>query len=150
MNATQLLNKVFTSNRYKNAKAYVLCRETDPETQRSWIRALKRAGMYVKSSDDLLPGQDWELEVETWMRDADFVFALFDEKSATAESWFHKFVRIATDLHSYKPEGIIKLIPVRLDEGALQSRYQFVWLDAWDKKSIEKLEKSLARVLAQK
>lgn len=149
MDAGTLLSNVFTKNSYKGAKAYVLCRETAPKVEKEWVEALKKAGMHVKSADDLLPGQDWAMQVEKWMEESDFVFALFDEKAATEAGWFQKFVRIAYELDQKMVGGHIKMIPIRLDEGALKSGYKFYWLDIWNEEAPKILKRTLARISTQ-
>ena len=150
MDSQTLLSSVFTPGVFQGAKAFVLCRETSPEVLHQWVEALKRAGMYTKSAQDLMPGQDWELQIQTWMEESDFVVALFDGKSATETGWFQKFVRIASRIDDTRPEGQILLIPVRLDEGALRSGFKFIWLDVWDPDAPRKLTESIMLTLAQR
>lgn len=143
MDTNKLLAAVFTKNAYRRNSAFVLCREADRINRKKWIAALKNAGMEVLSTENLLPGQDWELEVKNMIEHCDFVFALFDGQSATAESNFNKFVRVALREQNGLPEGGIKLIPVRLDTDAIRSRFDFTWLDVWDDNAPEMLRKTL-------
>jgi hypothetical protein len=143
MNTDKLLAEVFTKNSYRKNSAFVLCREADRDNRKKWIAAMKNAGMEVLSTENLLPGQDWEFEVRKMIEHCDFVFALFDGQSATAEGNFNKFVRVALKEQNALPEGGIKLIPVRLDTDAIRSRFEFTWLDVWDPKASEKLKWTL-------
>lgn len=64
----------------------------------------------------LLPGQDWDLEIEKAMRESGAILLCFSEESVTKESYIQKEYKRAMRIQEEKPEGTIFVIPVRLDE----------------------------------
>jgi hypothetical protein len=66
--------------------------------------------------EKLFPGMDWNLEIEKAVAAADVILVCLSNKSITKEGYVQRELRIALDLASYKPEGTLFLIPVRLEE----------------------------------
>lgn len=66
--------------------------------------------------DRLLPGQDWNLEIEKAMRTSGAILLCFSEESVAKESYIQKEYKRAMSIQEEKPEGAIFVIPVRLDE----------------------------------
>ena len=76
----------------------------------------------------LLPGQDWELEIEKAVRETDVVILCLSNKSVTKEGYVQKEIKRALDIADEKPEGVIFLIPLRFNECNLPIRlgkYQY-------------------------
>ncbi len=66
--------------------------------------------------EKLLPGQDWNLEIEKAVEKADIVIVCLSNASVTREGYVQKEMRRVLDVALEKPEGAIFIIPVRLDE----------------------------------
>src|SRR5260221_9891858 len=66
--------------------------------------------------EDLLPGQDFDLEIYRAIRDADAIIICLSTVSVTKEGYVNKEVRRALDIAEEKPEGTIYVIPLRLDD----------------------------------
>lgn len=64
----------------------------------------------------LLPGQDWNLEIEKAMRESGAILLCFSEESVSKESYIQKEYKRAMRIQEEKPEGTIFVIPVRLDK----------------------------------
>ena len=64
----------------------------------------------------LLPGQDWNLEIEKAMRESEVILLCFSKESVAKESYIQKEYKRAMRIQEEKPEGTIFVIPVRLDE----------------------------------
>ena len=64
----------------------------------------------------LLPGQDWNLEIEKAMRESGAILLCFSKESVSKESYIQKEYKRAMRIQEEKPEGTIFVIPVRLDE----------------------------------
>ena len=66
--------------------------------------------------EKLLPGQDWDLEIEKAVEAADAVIVCLSNNSTTKEGYVQKELRKVLDVSDEKPEGTIFVIPVRLDD----------------------------------
>lgn len=95
-------------------------------------------------SEQLLPGQDWNLEINKALDDSDVILLCLSKKSVDKEGYVQKEVRIALDRALEMPEGRIFLIPARLEECELPSRLQsYQWVDLFAPDGMDKLIKSL-------
>jgi hypothetical protein len=66
--------------------------------------------------EKLLPGQDWNLEIEKAVETTDAVVAFLSKKSVTKEGYVQKELRKVLDVADEKLEGTIFIIPLRLDD----------------------------------
>jgi hypothetical protein len=69
--------------------------------------------------EELLPGQDWNLEIEKAVESSDAVIVCVSGVSVAKEGYVQKELRRVLDIALEKPEGSIFVIPVRLDDCAL-------------------------------
>ena len=76
--------------------------------------------------EKLLPGQDWDLEIEKAVDASDAVIICLSNRSLTKEGYIQKELRNVLDIALEKPEGTIFIIPLRLDDCELPRR-----LRAW-------------------
>jgi hypothetical protein len=72
--------------------------------------------------EKLLPGQDWDLEIEKAVEDSDAVIVCLSSRSVTKEGYVQKELRKVLDLALEKPEETIFVIPLRLEECELPRR----------------------------
>jgi formylglycine-generating enzyme required for sulfatase activity len=66
--------------------------------------------------EELYPGQDWNLEIEKAVEDADVILVCLSKGSTTKAGYVQREIRIALDYADYKPEGTLYIIPIRLEE----------------------------------
>jgi tetratricopeptide (TPR) repeat protein len=66
--------------------------------------------------DRLLPGQDWNYEIEKAMGASDAILLCFSAQSLAKEGYIHREYKRAMSYQEEKPEGTIFVIPVRLDK----------------------------------
>jgi hypothetical protein len=66
--------------------------------------------------EKLLPGQDWDMEIEKAVEAADTVIACLSKNSVSREGYIQRELKFVLDIALEKPEGSIFIIPVRLDE----------------------------------
>jgi hypothetical protein len=66
--------------------------------------------------EKLLPGQDWDMEIEKAVESADAVIVCLSNNSVTKEGYVQKELRFVLDIALEKPEGTIFVIPLRLDD----------------------------------
>lgn len=80
--------------------------------------------------ENLLPGQDWDMEIEKAVEATDVVIVFLSKKSITKEGYIQKEIAKALDEANKKPEGIIYIIPVRLEECEVPRRLsRWQWID---------------------
>ena len=72
--------------------------------------------------EKMLPGQDWNLEIEKAVEASDAVIVTISSKSVTKEGYVQKELRKILDIALEKPEETIFIIPLRLDECELPRR----------------------------
>lgn len=98
--------------------------------------------------EKLLPGQDWDLEIEKAVEAADAVIVFLSKNSVTKEGYVQKELRKVLDVADEKPEGTIFIIPLRLDVCDIPRRLTgWQYLDYFPEdlrqQSYEKLRQSL-------
>lgn len=80
--------------------------------------------------EHLLPGQDWDLEIEKAMRESGAILLCFSQESVSKESYIQKEYKRAMRIQEEKPEGSIFVIPVRLDDCELPFYLREIqWVD---------------------
>jgi predicted ATPase len=96
-----------------------LCHSSnDKPTVRELYQKL-RAEVWIQpwlDEEELYPGQDWNLEIETAVEDADAILVCLTKGSITKEGYVQRELRKVLDFADYKPEGTLYIIPVRLEE----------------------------------
>jgi hypothetical protein len=89
----------------------------DKKQVRTLCKRLKADGFDPWLDEEhLLPGQDWNLEIEKAMRASDAILLCFSEVSVAKEGYIQREYKRAMTYLEEKPEGIIYAIPVRLDD----------------------------------
>lgn len=66
--------------------------------------------------EELLPGQDWNLEIEKAVESSDAVIVCVSHVSVAKEGYVQKELRQVLEIALNKLDGAIFVIPVRLDE----------------------------------
>lgn len=72
--------------------------------------------------EKLLPGQDWDLEIEKAVEAADVVIVCLSSHSVSKEGYVQRELKFVLDIALEKPEGTIFVIPLRLDDCAVPRR----------------------------
>jgi len=73
-------------------------------------------------AEDLIPGQDWEHEIEKAITNSDIVIVCLSRESTGKTGYVQKEIRLALDAADRRPEGSIFLIPSRLEPCNLPER----------------------------
>ena len=93
--------------------------------------------------ENLLPGQDWELEIRKAVREADAVVVCLSKQFNQA-GFRQKEVKWALDTAMEQPEGDIFIIPARLEDcGTLESLRKWHWVDLFELQGYEHLYRAL-------
>jgi hypothetical protein len=95
-----------------------LCHSSgDKPAVRSLYRRLKTDGFAPwLDEEELLPGQDWLMEIQAAVRAADVVVICLSQTAVNREGYLHREMRLALDVADEKPEAATFIIPVRLEE----------------------------------
>ncbi|MEO0704378.1 MAG: SUMF1/EgtB/PvdO family nonheme iron enzyme [Cyanobacteria bacterium J06649_5] len=119
-------------------------------------RYLKESG-YCPWMDelDLLPGQDWEFEIEKAIEASRYFLACLSKQSVAKHGFVQREFRKALEEASKKPRGSIFVIPVRLDACDVPSLQdygvnlrKFQWVDLFSNDGYERLFKVLTQDLS--
>lgn len=94
--------------------------------------------------EDLLPGQNWRLEISRAVRTSDIVLVCLSRQSVTKRGYVQKEIRIALDIADEQPEGTIFLVPIRLEDCIPPDRLSHLQrVDVFQERGYEQLLKSL-------
>ncbi len=66
--------------------------------------------------EDLLPGQNWQLEIPKALKKSKYIIIFFSENSVSKRGYVQREFKLALDTLKEIPEGEIFIIPVRLDK----------------------------------
>lgn len=94
--------------------------------------------------EDLIPGQDWQQEIPRAVRRSHVVVVCLSSQSTNKAGYLQKEIKFALDVLDEQPEGIIFIIPARLepcDVPAALSRFHFA--DLFSPKGYDKLKRAL-------
>jgi hypothetical protein len=93
---------------------------------------------------NLLPGQDWEIEIRKALKDSEFVFIFLTKNSTTKEGYLQKEIKSALRLADEKPEGTIFLVPIKLEDVDVPDSLKHIqWLEFYKNDGWEKLLQAL-------
>jgi len=88
----------------------------DKEKVRELCNQLRKDGFDPWLDEErLLPGMNWDMEIEKALRASDALLLCFSELSVSKEGYIQREFKRAKRYQEEKPEGTIYLIPVRLD-----------------------------------
>lgn len=94
--------------------------------------------------EDLLPGQNWDMEIRKGLDEADMILLCLSKKSVNKEGYVQRELRFAVDRGLEMPDGRIFLIPARLEECDLPySLKSYQWVDLFKPNGMDRLIKSL-------
>lgn len=95
---------------------------------------------------ELLPGQNWELEIRRVIEKADFFIACMSTVSVTKRGYVQKEVKFALDVLGEIPVGQIYLIPVRFEPCEVPSTLRSLhWIDLDSEEAYQKLYQAIER-----
>jgi TIR domain len=102
----------------------------DEDSARRIYNKLKREGLRVwMDKKDLLPGQNWDLEIRKAMHRSDFIILCLSRKSVSKRGYIQKEMKIAMDIFMELPRGSVFLIPVLINQCEVpdeMSMYQYI------------------------
>jgi len=100
--------------------------------------------------DHLLPGQDWEREIQNQIKKSDVFIACLSKNSVNKKGYFQKELKKGIDVCDLLPEGHIFFIPVRIEQCVVPSRFEkYHYCDIFIDGQRDKLIKSLEKIQEQ-
>jgi DNA-binding PadR family transcriptional regulator len=131
----------------KPIKVFICHGKEDKEIARKLHGKLRILGVQTWfDEENLLPGQDWELEIIKAVRESDIVLVCLSTKSVQKTGFIQKEIKLALDAADERPEGKIFLIPARIDDCVMPSRLKSrQWVDLFDERGFERLVLALKR-----
>ena len=72
--------------------------------------------------EKLLPGQDWDLEIEKAVEASDAVIVFLSNNSVSKEGYIQRELRFVLRIADFKPEGTVFVIPMRLEDCPMPRR----------------------------
>ncbi|RJP50118.1 MAG: TIR domain-containing protein [Anaerolineaceae bacterium] len=125
-----------------------LCHASDDKPATRTLYASLKSVPWIDpwlDEENLLPGQDWDLEIYKATRDADAIIICLSTASVKKEGYVNKEIRHALDIAQEKPEGAIYVIPLRLDDcvPSFAQLKKLQWADYFTPNAHGRLLKSL-------
>ena len=94
--------------------------------------------------EDLVPGQDWDLEIQEALEHSDAIIILLSKSSINKEGYLQKEIKLSLDKARNIPIGRIFLIPARLEECNPPDPLSSIqWVNLFEEDGHNKLMKSL-------
>lgn len=104
-------------------KLFISYARSDRDAARRLWGSLHAHGFDVWFDEEsLLPGQDWEFEIEEALQRSDAVLVLLSQNSIDKVGYVQREIVLALNHADRRPEGQVFIIPVLLDGSALPRR----------------------------
>jgi hypothetical protein len=123
-----------------------LCHSTqDKPAVRNLYQRLQTDGFDAWLDEEkLLPGQDWDFEIQKAVRQSDVVIVCLSKGSVTKAGYVQKEIRLALDVADEQPEGTIFIIPLKLEECQIPDRLsRWQWVKLFEERGYERLINAL-------
>lgn len=135
-----------TIDNYGNLRVFLCHSSDDKAAVRDLYKGLSsHKGIQVWLDEvDLLPGQDWDLEIRKAVKQADIILVCLSEGSVNKRGYIQKEIKYALDVADEQPEGSIFLIPLRLEECVVPDRLRNrQWVDYFSVRGHQQLLNAL-------
>lgn len=125
----------------RSLRVFLCHASADKPAVRELYRRLEDDGVDAwLDTQDLLPGQNWRVEIPNAVRDSDVVLICLSENSVNKEGYVQKEITFALDKAMEMPEGRIFLIPTRLEDCQVPERLStYQWVDLFSENGYERL-----------
>lgn len=134
-----------TMNEKRRIKVFLCHAHADQESVRALYKHLTNncADAWL-DKENIIPGQDWELEIRKAVRDSDIVVVCISKQFNRA-GFRQKEVRLALDVAMEKPEGDIYIIPARLENCETpENLKKWHWVDLFEGDGYKKIDRALS------
>lgn len=129
----------------RNLRAFLCHSSHDKNQVRKLYRKLSGECIDVWFDEEsLIPGQDWEYEISKAIDNSDVIIVCLSKNSVSKEGFVQKEIRFALDKAEEKPEGVIFIIPVLLEECEVPERLRKRhWAKLYEENGYSSLLKAL-------
>jgi len=126
-------------------KVFLCHASADKPKVRELYRTLKRRGVQPwLDAENLIPGQNWEVEIPKAILSADAIIICLSLNSVDKEGYVQKEIKFALDKALEMPDGRIFIIPAKLEECDLPfSLRQYQAVNLYEKEGYTRLMKAL-------
>lgn len=106
---------------------------------------LMDSGIDVWISDEkLIPGQDWQNEIKNAVKTSDVVLLFLSNNALNRDGYFQKEIKLALEVAEKKPNGVIYIIPIRLEDCPVPDDVsRFHWVNYFEDRAYAQLIKAL-------
>ena len=135
---TTAINKISES---EPLRVFLCHSSEDKRKVRNLCGNLRRDGIDPWLDEErLLPGQDWEQEIRKAVKNSDAVVVCLSNGSINKQGFIQKELRFALDIADEQTDGIIFLIPLKLEECELPDRLKHLhYVELFRPKGYERL-----------
>lgn len=131
----------------RQLRVFISYAKEDIASAQTLCSKLKGDGIDVWIDEEkLMGGKDWKLEIQKEIRDSHIILILLSTNAVSKTGFIQKEIKIALDYADEHPEGVVFLIPVRLDDCEVPIRIseRFQWVDLFRANGYKKLIESLS------
>jgi len=134
------------SSETRPVRAFLCHASADKPMVRALYWRLRRHGFDPwLDEENLVPGQDWQLEISKAVRSADVVLVCLSRLSVNKQGFVRKEIKFALDAADEKPEGAVFIIPVRLEDCEVPERLKrWQWVNPFEREGYNKLLRALS------
>jgi TIR domain-containing protein/trypsin-like peptidase len=129
-------------------KVFLCHSSSDKPTVRRLYQQLRAVNVLPWLDErDILPGQDWDLEIRLAIRASQAIIVCLSERAVTKRGYVQKEIKNALDIADEQPEGAIFLIPLRLEPCEVPDRLRrWQWVDLFQQDGFEQLARTLRKL----
>lgn len=99
--------------------------------------------------ENLLPGQDWQLEIQSTVRKSAIIIVCLSNNSINKTGYIQKEIKYALDVADEQPEGTIFIIPLKLEECNVPERLRkWHWVNFFTESGYHRLTAALGARLS--
>lgn len=125
------LDSFLSARRSRSLKIFVSYSRNDIDIAKNIYQFLRDNGFNVwMDIFDLVPGQDWKLEIHARIKSSDYFVACLSNNSVSKRGYVQTELREALSILETMPEGRIYVVPIRIDDCLVPSSLDGKhWLD---------------------
>jgi hypothetical protein len=141
----QTIESFIEQRSIKPLKVFLCHSSSDKEKIQDLYRELIKDHYDVWLSEEkLIPGQNWDLEIQKAVRASDIVVVCMSNESTVKAGYLQKEIRLALDIADEQPEGSIFLVPARLEECDVPLRLnRYHWVNLFEENGYKRLKRAL-------
>lgn len=126
---------------YRPLRVFLCHSSKDKPKIRDLYNSLKLEGIEPWLDEkQILPGQDWQFEITKAVRNSDIVIVCLSQEAINKKGYLHKEIRYALDVADEQPEGIIFIIPLKLEECDVPERLRrWQWVNMFEEDGYTRL-----------